>query len=681
VKSEVITRATASPYVGPRAFELNDRFYFGRDREARALSSLLIAERIVLLFSPSGAGKSSLINARVIPNMVEEGFRVLPTIRVNSPPPPDLRRMSGFNRYLYSALVSLEGYYGADIDGLPEKLENLSLEAYLQWRQEQEQQRTTRMKMNKQLKIQPEEERASTLLVFDQFEEILTTDPTDRDGRFDFFNKVGSVLRDRNRWALFVMREEYVGMLEPYLKSVPTRLSTRFRLDLLEISAAMQAILEPARAAGVNFSEAAARKLIDDLRRTRVQEADLSVEERYGPYVEPVQLQVVCSKLWQDLPDTDNDISVEDVERLGNINQALAEYYNARINGVSTETGIRERVIRRWFDKQLLTEQGFRGQVLLGPKETAGLPNHAVRLLEKAYLIRGEKRGGATWYELAHDRLLRPIADSNIEWFDRHLVLLQKTAENWQKQNRSDGLLLTGAALEEAEKWAGEHTDEMDTTEKEFLAASVKAREAVLREQRGARARELAIASLNNLNIDPERSMLLALAAVEATGRPEDALPSAVEALHRAVQVNHLEGTLQGHTDQIYSVTCNASGSHILTTSKDGTARLWETSTRTALMTFTGHSSAVNAGSFSPQTDIQQAEGRAPELVATASSDGTVRLWDTSTGIELACYTCSGVPALYLDFSPEGQFLAAGWEDGQIRFLTILIWSKTGAWL
>ena len=50
----------SNPYVGPRAFQDGETLY-GRDREVAKLLNLLIAERIVLLYSPSGAGKTSLL--------------------------------------------------------------------------------------------------------------------------------------------------------------------------------------------------------------------------------------------------------------------------------------------------------------------------------------------------------------------------------------------------------------------------------------------------------------------------------------------------------------------------------------------------------------------------------------------------------------------------------------------
>ena len=54
-----------NPYVGPRTFQEKeaDRF-FGREREARELVALVVSERLTLFYAQSGAGKSSLINAR-----------------------------------------------------------------------------------------------------------------------------------------------------------------------------------------------------------------------------------------------------------------------------------------------------------------------------------------------------------------------------------------------------------------------------------------------------------------------------------------------------------------------------------------------------------------------------------------------------------------------------------------
>ena len=76
-----------NPYVGPRAFQLGEaELFFGREREARDLVSLVAAEQLVLFYAQSGAGKSSLINARLIPGLEEKGFNVLPVGRVSGTP-------------------------------------------------------------------------------------------------------------------------------------------------------------------------------------------------------------------------------------------------------------------------------------------------------------------------------------------------------------------------------------------------------------------------------------------------------------------------------------------------------------------------------------------------------------------------------------------------------------------
>ena len=65
-------------YVGPRPFERSERnLFFGRDREISELLSLVTSSRIVLCYAPSGAGKTSLINAGLQPRLEKEGFEVL----------------------------------------------------------------------------------------------------------------------------------------------------------------------------------------------------------------------------------------------------------------------------------------------------------------------------------------------------------------------------------------------------------------------------------------------------------------------------------------------------------------------------------------------------------------------------------------------------------------------------
>jgi len=89
-----------NPYVGPRAFQTGEKL-FGRDRDVLNLQYLFLAERVVLLVSPSGAGKTSLIQAGLIPELKEK-FDFTPIIRVNQEPPASLKDRNKFNRYTFS---------------------------------------------------------------------------------------------------------------------------------------------------------------------------------------------------------------------------------------------------------------------------------------------------------------------------------------------------------------------------------------------------------------------------------------------------------------------------------------------------------------------------------------------------------------------------------------------------
>lgn len=456
----------ANPYVGPRSFREKEKLY-GRDRETSHLVNLIIAERIVLLYSPSGAGKTSLIYAALLPRLRQRRFNVNPVIRTNREPVERIDRspagFPNFNRYIFSVLLSLD-------EALPEadqcsetELAGMSLADYL----------------NRHPSEGPQ------LFIFDQFEEILILDPTDQEAKQEFFLQLGEMLEDRSRWALFAMREDFVAALDPFLIYLPTRLSTTFRLELLNETAAMEAIQKPSLDQQVDFTMPAASKLVSDLRRVKVPCPDGSVEERPGPHIEPVQLQVVCSSLWEKLSLDDQEISESDITTVGSVDDALSDFYASRLKDIAADTGTPERQIRAWIDRKLITDQGIRGQVMENVSgESEGLDNAVLRQLVNVHLLRSDTRRGITWYELAHDRLVKPIRQNNQAWFEANLSLLQRQAEVWERADHPDGVLLHGQALLDAESWAKEHEKDLTRTERAFLRASQNARKAEEDERR-----------------------------------------------------------------------------------------------------------------------------------------------------------------------------------------------------
>lgn len=73
-----------NPYVGPRPFEPGETLY-GREQEITELEDLWSAERIVLLHALSGAGKSSLLQAGLLPRL-RTSFDIWGPTRVNQEP-------------------------------------------------------------------------------------------------------------------------------------------------------------------------------------------------------------------------------------------------------------------------------------------------------------------------------------------------------------------------------------------------------------------------------------------------------------------------------------------------------------------------------------------------------------------------------------------------------------------
>jgi len=118
-----------------------------------------------------------------------------------------------------------------------------------------------------------------------------------------------------------------------------------------------------------------------------------------------------------------------------------------------------ERRIREWFDWKLISPSGIRDVVQRAKDQSDGLPNELIEDLCETHLVRAEERGGVTWYELAHDRLIDPVRQSNRRWREKHLQPFQRQAFNWNREKRPPRLLLRGKELEKALRWEREHPD------------------------------------------------------------------------------------------------------------------------------------------------------------------------------------------------------------------------------
>ena len=170
-----------SPFVGPRPFETEDRDrFFGRTRELEELLSLIIAHRAVLVYAQSGAGKTSLLKAGVIPRLVERGCKVLPPARVQFLLPTDLSPEKVANIFVFHALQ----HWAADLSHGPsaEKCAQMTLAEFLN------------------MIVPPsgpdEESAVPMVIVFDQFEEIFTANADRWQERAPFFKQLSQALEE-----------------------------------------------------------------------------------------------------------------------------------------------------------------------------------------------------------------------------------------------------------------------------------------------------------------------------------------------------------------------------------------------------------------------------------------------------------------------------------------------------
>ncbi len=634
----------ANPYVGPLAFQRRDApRFFGRDDEAEELQALVISERVVLFYAQSGAGKTSLINARLVPDLKQEGFSVLPVARVGVEEP---ETHTVDNIYVFNALSYLSGRKAGDA----RELASATVRDFLATGD-----------------AAASEEVMPPVLIIDQFEEILTAYPERWQEREGFFDQLRQALREDPMLSLLlVMREDHIAGLDRYADILPGGLHARFRMERLRHEAAIEAVRRPV-ADLRPFAAGVAEQLVNNLRQEHLADQETKIA---GEFVEPVQLQVVCYQLWQGLRgESGGEITETHLQAFGNVDRALEDFYESAVAGVAARTAAPEARIRRWFGATLITPSRIRSQVNRGVAESGGLINDAVDELVDAHLIRAEQVRGGTWFELVHDRFIDPILVSNRRWFGsaarRRLaiaavavVMLAVLGLSWNRLR--------------------------------------------VREARLAQAEQVSQLALDTLNDHPPRSLWLALQAAkltrtvtrQLTPRTRDALRQALQA-SRVQLVRYLPIGDTGH--QLF---LDGNGDRLGMLDPAGRASVLDIESGQELFALGEESPSVAAMALSPDgttlaaaladgalqlwgIDSQQLRHTFfPELevfellfsqngarVAATSFEGILKYWDANTGHSIGSLLDSEGSIVAGAFGPEGQRLATATDTG-----TLAIW-------
>jgi hypothetical protein len=277
-----------NPFIGSRPFERADSgAFFGREAELCELVSLVFANRVVVLHSPPGAGKTSMVNAGLLPRLqTEEDFDVLPVVTLR-PPAERNAALGNFKNVFVSSLLCAwaEPDGPGDDAGAPGSAEG-TIAGLLRARPLRTFDGIT----------------APRLVVVDQLEHLFTTHPERWRDRAGFFEQLADALVDDDFLrVLLVVRDEHLADLDPYRSVLPGGLRARFRLDRLTLAAAVEAIVGPFEDAGKTVPAELAEGMAHDLLKFPVPTPGGDSVEVEGEFVDPRRLQLVCRTRWPEL--------------------------------------------------------------------------------------------------------------------------------------------------------------------------------------------------------------------------------------------------------------------------------------------------------------------------------------------------------------------------------------------
>lgn len=395
-----------SPYPGLRPYREDEQnSFFGRDIETRVLIDKILVHRLTLLFAATGVGKSSMLQAAVMPHLkapLGENLDVVYYIDWVSPP------LEGLKQAVRQALQQ-SGSWRPEITYTPpadEKLSDFFSFCTLFVRQ-------------------------PLVVVLDQFEEFFRYQ---RGGEAfqPFLEQLTNVITASQLpvHVVFSMREDFALELNAFKPYMPLSLFDNFyRLEKLDKAGAKAAILTPLQAIGYQYEPALLEKLLNDLLSRDLDREGNNPLGCVTESVEPPYLQIVCSQLWaREHHSPDKTLHLSTYQAAGGAVGLVQNYIHNTLNGFAE----REKYLAsRAFD-HLISRHG--AKMPYTPEDLAeaiGANTHKLQAvlekLAKVRILRSQQREDKIWYELYHDMFAGSIEGWNSkqrEKIHRHKLLI-----------------------------------------------------------------------------------------------------------------------------------------------------------------------------------------------------------------------------------------------------------------
>ena len=385
------------PYPGLRPYTEEEKTkFFGRDVDTEILIDKILTNRLTLLFAASGVGKSSLLQAAVIPHLRSKtGENLTVVYHIDWVSDPVMSLYDAVLQTLRTKELLSEDSGENDFgEKLPDLLAFCSVFA-----------------------------RPPLVLILDQFEEFFRYQ-RHQTGFRTFIDQLTTVITDKSLPVHLVlsMREDFALELNAFKPKLPTILFENFhRLEKLGRQAVHDAIIIPAEQRGFIYEPELLEKLLTDLLSREMDRQPNSPIGELLETVEPPYLQIVCAQLWNlNKNDLEQTLRLTSYEKAGRAKGILKNYLDEVLQKFSFAE---KQLASQAFDhlvslrgvKMAYTAQGLAELLRVDEKELAKV----LERLEKIAVLRRQQRQDELWYELYHDMFSGSIEDWNNAWKDR----------------------------------------------------------------------------------------------------------------------------------------------------------------------------------------------------------------------------------------------------------------------